>query len=760
MRGVGACGGLPRAGLLVEGSEGVRIHGQGERLALAGLQFAGLGEGAELAGGLHEAAVRSGDVQLHDFLAGEGTGVGHGDGGGDSAVLGHFHGRLGIGEGRVGEAVAERIGHILADGGEVAVTHPDAFLVFGEVHVGLFHAAHAKHGQELVRGLVLFVRSERIHGTVAHIVEREVVGGRDVEVGDREGHREFSGGIGRAAEDVGHRVSAFLAGGPGKQHGIRKVLPGSGFDDAADVQHHDDRLAGIVVGVAEVLQELALGARQRPVPVLGPAVAAFTRVAGNREDGDVGLGDRLVDEAAGHVHLGDDGLAEQDRRGRRVVLEFRLLQGDVLLVPVLDSLVDLEPVDAEAFGHVADIFLVHVAGAGAAGDEVIGAHAVQRDLLHALERQDAIVLQEDQAFGGRLADEYRVAFQVRIVGVLVALETRGLDNVVEHVADAQVHILDLQGAVLDAGDDFADEDVHARLQEVVDGADLLDGLAGAGPVGHHDALEAPLLAENGIQQVAVRLRVGTVDPIVGGHDGPGIGLLDGDLEALEVELAEGAWIDAGVIGHAVRLLAVAGEMLDGNAHAVGLDAAGVGGGHLAGQKGILGEILEITAAEGVPVQVHARGQEDVRPVFLHFLAHRGGEFLHQRRVPGRCQGGAHREARAVERLVRAGTGGVDAEAGRTVGEDGLRDAQARDGPGGAGGAGDQDLVGAREAADHAAPAGADQQGGLLLQGHRLQDFVDVVLVQFRLRRGRKGGEGGGQQKGDSLHRVRIMVFLS
>ena len=344
-----------------------------------------------------------------------------------------------------------------------------------------------------------------------------------------------------------------------------------------------------------------------------------------------------------------------------------------------------------------------------------------------------------------------MAFEIRLVRVLVVLEARGLDDILEHVADAQVHILDLQRAVLDAGDDLADELVHAGLQEVVDGADLLHGLAGAGPVGHDNTVEAPFLAEDGIEKFAIGLRIRTVDAVIRGHDGPGVGFLHSNLEALEIEFAEGARVDPGVIGHAVGFLAVAGEVLHGDAHAVGLDAAGVGGGHLAGQERILGEILEVTAAEGVAVQVHAGGQQDVGAVFLHLLAHRGGEFLHQRRVPGRCQGCAHRETGAVESLVRSGTGGIDAEAGRTVGEDGLRDAEARDGPGGAGGAGHKDLVGTGEAAHHGAPAGAHQERGLFLEGHGLHDFVDVVAAQLRLGRSGDGAKGCSHQDQGFLH---------
>ena len=61
--------GLPGGSGLVEGSEGVGIYAHGEGLGLAGLQFAGLGKGAELELGLDDACLGSRNVQLHSLFA-------------------------------------------------------------------------------------------------------------------------------------------------------------------------------------------------------------------------------------------------------------------------------------------------------------------------------------------------------------------------------------------------------------------------------------------------------------------------------------------------------------------------------------------------------------------------------------------------------------------------------------------------------------------------------------------------------------------
>ena len=188
-------------------------------------------------------------------------------------------------------------------------------------------------------------------------------------------------------------------------------------------------------------------------------------------------------------------------------------------------------------------------------------------------------------------------------------------------------------------------------------------------------------------------------------------------------------------------------MLGGYADALALDAVDIGGGNLSGEEGIFGEIFEVAAAEGIAVEVHAGGQQDVSAVFEDFVAHGGGDFADQVRVPGRGEDGADREAGAVVGAVRALADRVDAEAGGAVGYYGLGDAEARDGLGRTGGSGDEDVAGGgHRAGDHAAPAAADHEGGLLLEGHGGEDFVNVVFAEFGL-----GGAEDRQGQGSECH---------
>ncbi len=176
-------------------------------------------------------------------------------------------------------------------------------------------------------------------------------------------------------------------------------------------------------------------------------------------------------------------------------------------------------------------------------------------------------------------------------------------------------------------------------------------------------------------------------------------------------------------------------MLDGSAHAVALDTPDIGRSHLAGEERVLGEILEVTSAERVAVDVHTRGEENVHAVFKHFVTHRLGHVLHEGDVPGTGEQGSHRETGAVVGVAVTLTGRLDAQAGGAVGQDGAGNAQAFDRTGVARRAGDLPGNAGSNSVHDGGPGATHEQGGLFLQGHRLQDFFDVVLAELRLREG-------------------------
>ena len=668
------------------------------------------------------------DIHLDDLLAGHGAFILDGDRGFE-AVGGSLHDRVGIHEVAVSKTVTERIGDLYAARLEVTVAHPDALGIIGIVHILLRLAGPPAEATALLRIIAV----------------REVGGGRVVHEIHGEGHRKLTGRVHLAGQDIGHGVGSLLARGPGQDDGVHHVLPGGGLDDTADVQDHDHLLAGGVVGGTHIAEQIPFHRRQLEVIDLF-AVGTLAGVAAEDHDGDV-IGFRLIADGGGRD--GDHGefAAGEPGEGRAGKGGLGLVVGDIGLIVVGQGLVQGEAGAFHRVLHVHDVGLVHIAGTGPAGDEIEGGNAIEGDFLIPLEREGLLlVAEQDDGLCGGLAGHGGMGLQVRLVGELVTLEVRGADDVVEHVADVAVQFLLGNGAILDTRDDAVDLVLVARFHQVVAG---LGGLHGAGlvaPVGHDDTLESPLVPENGGQEVQLLLGIFAVELVIGGHDGPGFGLLHGDLEILQVDLAEGALADAGVVLVAVGLLVVRRVVLDGSAHPVGLDASDVGRGHLAGEERILGEILEVTSAQRVAVDVHTRGEEDVHAVFQDFVAHGFRHLLHHFRIPGARKEGSHRETGAVVGVAVTLTGRLDAQAGRAVGEDGAGDAQTFDRTGVARRTGDLPGGTGGNAVHHSGTGAAHQERRFLLQGHRLQHFFDVVFAKLRLREGaeRKTQRGNGQ----------------
>ena len=160
------------------------------------------------------------------------------------------------------------------------------------------------------------------------------------------------------------------------------------------------------------------------------------------------------------------------------------------------------------------------------------------------------------------------------------------------------------------------------------------------PVGDDEALEGPFTAQHLGQQPVVLTRVHAVEPVVGAHHGPRLRLGHHPLEGAQVQLAQRALIDVGADPHPVGLLAVDREMLQRRADAPALQAAHPLRGQDPGQHRVLGEVLEVTAAERAALEVDARAEQHRHvhraALVAEGLAHPPEQF----RIPGRP--GRHR----------------------------------------------------------------------------------------------------------------------
>ena len=144
----------------------------------------------------------------------------------------------------------------------------------------------------------------------------------------------------------------------------------------------------------------------------------------------------------------------------------------------------------------------------------------------------------------------------------------------------------------------------------------------------------------------------------------------GDLEAAQVDFPKGALVRDHVDHHAPVFLVVGGKVLDAGADTPGLDAVDHGGREAAGQQRIFRKVLEVPAAEGVPLDVHPRAEQhgDIRRCRLG--AERDADFSQEIDVPGACQRRRGGEAGGGQIAAQAGVGSGRrlAQSVRAIGE--------------------------------------------------------------------------------------------
>ena len=181
-------------------------------------------------------------------------------------------------------------------------------------------------------------------------------------------------------------------------------------------------------------------------------------------------------------------------------------------------------------------------------------------------------------------------------------------------------------------------------------------------------VEAPLVSQHLGKQPVVLARVHAVDLVVGAHHGPRPRLGHDSLEGAEVHLPQRARVDVGADPQPVGLLAVDREVLERRADVPALQAVDPRGREDSGQQRVLGEVLEVPAAERAALEVDA-GPEQDRDVHRAALVAQGLAHPPQQvRVPGRGGGDGRREAGGRLAAQQVAGVGLQAHAVRPVGD--------------------------------------------------------------------------------------------
>ena len=489
------------------------------------------------------------------------------------------------------------------------------------------------------------------------------------------------------------------------------MLPGSRFNDSAYVQDHYHPFPSGVIRLVKVHKEFPFFRPQFKVS-LQAAVLAFSGLAAENH----------------HGHIVHRGLILDGRRGESrffaVLAVFLILQIKACLqglglqgIVTPELFVQGETGRFQGLRHSNHIGLVDFSRTGSAGDEILAGNPVQGHPFVPFERQRVpLVAKEDNGLGRCFPRSEGVGLEVGPVGIRIAAKMRRFHHVFQDAAHIAVHLLHRETAVFHAFQNALYFHIGPGVHQVVAGLHGQHGIVFEPPVRDYDSLVAPLIAEHGGKEVFVLLGVLSVQLVVRAHYRPGGSFLHGNLEVLEIDFPQGAATDEGVVLYPVGFLAVGCIVLDGSAGSVTLDAPHIGGGHLAGQQRIFGEILEVPSVERVAVDVHTGGQEHIHPILQHLVPQHGGGAFHQVRIPGAGQQRSHREARS-HFLLRIPFR-VYAHPGGAVGEDGLGNLQPGNGPGAS-----------RHSGHQVVRAGSYQQRGLFLKRHSLQDFINIIGPQ-------------------------------
>ena len=222
----------------------------------------------------------------------------------------------------------------------------------------------------------------------------------------------------------------------------------------------------------------------------------------------------------------------------------------------------------------------------------------------------------------------------------------------------------------------------------------------AEPVRHDEPVEAPLAAEDPVDEVGLLAAVDAVDLVVGGHHGPDAGLPYGGFEGGEVDLPQGALGDLGADRHPLVLLVVAGEVLDAAPDPAPLHPLHVGDGEAGRQQRVLGERLEGAPGQRRAHDADRRPQQHVDALGPGLGGQDLAEARHERWVPRRPDRHA-----AGQRQRAAADQAVTPDARRAVGDLERRDAEPLD----------------RREVPQVGPGG---EGALLVEGHGPDEVLD------------------------------------
>ena len=203
-----------------------------------------------------------------------------------------------------------------------------------------------------------------------------------------------------------------------------------------------------------------------------------------------------------------------------------------------------------------------------------------------------------------------------------SLSGDGTRHDTQDVADAVVESLTAHSPAFHGFYNLTHDFLLARHHQRRAGVEQVGSRPAHGPVGEHEAVKAPLVAQQSAHKVAVGLRELSRNFVVRPHHCPRTGVFHTHLESLEIYLPQSTSAHAGVVVFFSGLLVVGHEMFKARAYAFVLYAFDYFRREDTRQIRVLRIILEIAAAQRVAHYVDAGSKQHVHAIAARFLAHK------------------------------------------------------------------------------------------------------------------------------------------
>ena len=252
-------------------------------------------------------------------------------------------------------------------------------------------------------------------------------------------------------------------------------------------------------------------------------------------------------------------------------------------------------------------------------------------LLGSAQRQHAVVFHQYGTLGGKLRRQCMVRFP--IYGSRFGRTHTGVDPF-QDVAASLVQRLHRKRAIRNAVQNPTPTNSGITGHfEVKTCLESLHSVTYGAPVGHHNTVKAPLVAQHIGKQPFVLRAKDAVDLVVGTHQGGRLCPFDDILKRLQIQPAHGVFRSDRVAEKAVILAVVHRKMLHAYTDALTLHTLGLRRRHHTGEQRILAEILKVPSAKGIALDIHTGSEQGMNTVVTRFLSDRLPHSARDVRIP-------------------------------------------------------------------------------------------------------------------------------